>query len=133
MPYSPDFLLWKNPTLSVAPFHGALEPVALTDSSLFNATLLTTCRTTSDQSHLLQSYRKSTTCLCGPTVALVVILSRAGAGNKLESRGVIKGLSLASLNSLAPCWRGAYAELMGFGEEVMGEWNKGKRWYGKRK
>lgn len=51
----------------------------------------------------------------GLAIILVAIHNRAGAWNRLQSCGVIKGLSLASLNSLAPCWRGAYAELMAFG------------------
>ncbi|KAK2837641.1 hypothetical protein Q5P01_014853 [Channa striata] len=35
----------------------------------------------------------------------------------LESCGAIKGLSLASPNSLAPRWKRAYTELMGLGRK----------------
>lgn len=59
----------------------------------------------------------------GPTIILVVIHSRAGTGNRPECCGVIKGLSLASVNSLTLCWRRAYAELVGLRRrEEMGGW-----------
>lgn len=64
----------------------------------------------------------------GLAIILVVIHNRAGAGNRLQSCGVIKGLSLASLNSLAPCWRGAYAELMAFGGRGKRREERGRRW-----
>lgn len=54
----------------------------------------------------------------GSTIILVVIHSTAGTENRQESCGVIKGLSLASLNSLATCWKRAYTELMALGRGV---------------
>lgn len=94
------------------------------DSSLFHVTFLTTGRT--DSQHLTSPTSFSHTgsgphVSAGPTIILVVIRSRVGTGNRQESCGVIKGLSLASLNSLAPCWRRAYTELMGLGREGRGE------------
>lgn len=59
----------------------------------------------------------------GSTMILVVIRSRVGGGNRQESCEVIKGLSLASLNSLAPCWKKAYTELIALGRGV----REGKR------
>lgn len=52
----------------------------------------------------------------GPAIIIVVTHSGSGIGNKPESCKVIKELSLASLNSLATCWRRAYTELTVWGE-----------------
>lgn len=91
--------------------------------SLSHVTLLTTGKT--DNQHLTSPTSFSHTgsgphVSAGPTIILVVIRSRVGTGNRQESCGVIKGLSLASLNSLAPCWKRAYTELMGLGRGVKG-------------
>lgn len=84
--------------------------------SLFHVTFLTTGR--SDSKHLTSptsfSHRGSGPHVsAGPTIILVVNRSGVGTGNRPESCGLIKGLSLASLNSLAPCWRKAYTGMMG--------------------
>ena len=87
--------------------------------SLFHVTFFTTGRTDSQQLTNPTSFSHTGS---GPHVSAglisisVVIHSGTGSGNRAESCRVIKGLSLASLNSLPPCWRGAYTELMGFGE-----------------
>lgn len=91
---------------------------------LFHVTLLTTGRTDSQHLTSLTSFCHTGSGLhvsAGPTIILVVIHSRIGSGNRQESCGVIKGLSLASLNSLAPCWRRAYSELMGLGRGKRGK------------
>lgn len=93
---------------------------------LFHVTFLTTGMT--DSQHLTSPSFLSHTgnglhVSAGPTIILVVIHSRAGTGNRPECCGVIKGLSLASVNSLTLCWRRAYAELMGLRRrEEMGGW-----------
>lgn len=88
---------------------------ALIDSSLLHVTLLTTGKA---DRHLTSLTGSGPHVSAGPTIILVVIRSRVGTVNRQESCGVIKGLSLASLDSLAPCWRRAYTELMGFGRGV---------------
>lgn len=100
------------------------QRLALIDPRIFfHATFLTTGRT--DSQHLTRHTSFAHTgngphVSVGSTIILVVIRSRAGTGNRPESGGVIKGLSLAPLNSLALCWRKAYTELMGLRKEERG-------------
>lgn len=95
---------------------------AVIDSILFQAAFITTGKKT-DAQHLTSPTSFSHTGIgpcdsAGSTIILVVIHSRVGSGNRQESCEVIKRLSLASLNSLAPCWKKAYTELMALGRGV---------------
>lgn len=69
-------------------------------------------------SHLFQSHRKWAACPSGFRDHISCHLQRGWHWERAGELWVIKGLSLASLNSLAPCWKKAFAELMALGRGV---------------